>query len=667
MQGLGKVPALAWNDFEHYLPPNCVDIPAVIKLLKKRKAIVNNRWSAYDTDPIKMKEDEPVVFQPLDTAVIGQIISASKTCLLPEFKNRTQTCKPQQNPHQRPISTERNNTSRPDGVMLLLDSEYEWNGITLSEEFKKLIDAGAAYDNKCKAIWSLHHVMRNDPSRRFTFGVTIDNVSMRVWLCSRACMVVSDPFNFITDFEKVIRLYSSLAFATKTELGWDPTFRVLPGVGRKEIDVFSGAENKRTTYRIVKTIWDVGAEFSQGRATRVHEVRDAADNTFVVKDVWREQDRESEGHILSILDKLISENDKKLFMGLVQHGDVIVDGRADDTVDVMMRGRDLPAVYGYLSLVKTPTSETRRPGSHAMSMAIDMASLHRTQQLQKDNRRRVHYRIVFPGVGLALQELSRLNDRFVVLRDAAKGLEVLMEHNFVHRDVSVGNLLAFGSDGKSSNNVHGKLSDFEYAISMASNAPIHNIRTGTIDFMALEVSTMEYAFQPRRKGAALTAVAFRHNFLHDLESTWWIAMWNVFMHAPLHFADSSWSLDVQMSYAAQMFPGTPQSLYRSNVLTGIVDLAKLAKHLPLPFRPLVPLLEEARVVLVDAYEIAEESRASINASAFTGVHNKMAVIYKQMADLSGDIEVQNLYDFERAAKRKSEPPVVPRASKRRKV
>ncbi|KII91958.1 hypothetical protein PLICRDRAFT_696903 [Plicaturopsis crispa FD-325 SS-3] len=670
MRGLKKVPSLAWSDFEHYLPPNCVDIPAVIKLLKKRRIIASNRWKAYGTDPITMEGNEIDVFRPLDSAVINKIITASKKCLLPESKARTQTCRPQQNPHRVVGLLERSDTMRPDGAMLLLDSEYEWDGIVVLEEFSKFIDGSPAYNNKRKAVWSMHYAMRNNMCRRFTFGITIDNISMRVWLCGRACIVVSDPFDFTTDLEKVIRVYSSLAFATKTELGWDPTLRVLPDVGHKEIDVFSGSEDERATYHIVRTIWDARAEFSQCRATRVHEVRDTAGNTFVIKDVWRDEDRESEGHIFNLLDSQIKEDDKRLFMGLIRHGDVYVDSRVDDTLNGMMRGKDIPAVYGYISLRPMPTLEDYGPGDHEMSLSDELYSLRRTYQLGKDNQRRVHYRIVFPGVGLALHELSRLNDRFIVLRDAVKALKVLMELNYIHRDVSVGNLLAFGSDGKSSNNVHGKLSDFEYAIDTSSTGPIDNSPKGTVDFMAVEVAHSSYVFLPRRNrksvGKAVPVAPFRHNFLHDVESTWWIAMWNVFMHVPLEFSDSSWSWDVQMYYATEIFPGVVQSFYRHDMLTGDRDLVDLERHLPLVFRPMVALLEEARQVLVDAYEIAEESRGSIDTSAFAGVHDKIAALYKKMADLSGDITVQSVYDYDRALKRKPDAPASSPAAKRRK-
>ncbi|KAF8874609.1 hypothetical protein BD779DRAFT_1566008, partial [Infundibulicybe gibba] len=32
-----------------------------------------------------------------------------------------------------------------------------------------------------KIIWSLHHIMREDARRRFTFGITIEDTQTRFW------------------------------------------------------------------------------------------------------------------------------------------------------------------------------------------------------------------------------------------------------------------------------------------------------------------------------------------------------------------------------------------------------------------------------------------------------------------------------------------------------
>ena len=39
--------------------------------------------------------------------------------------------------------------------------------------------------------------MRDDPRRRATFGMTIENSTTRVWFCCRSSIVVSEAFDFI--------------------------------------------------------------------------------------------------------------------------------------------------------------------------------------------------------------------------------------------------------------------------------------------------------------------------------------------------------------------------------------------------------------------------------------------------------------------------------------
>ncbi|KIM59994.1 hypothetical protein SCLCIDRAFT_125059, partial [Scleroderma citrinum Foug A] len=44
-----------------------------------------------------------------------------------------------------------------------------------------------------KVIWSLHHIMRSDPYRRSTLGVTIEGANTRLWFTCRSVTMVSEP------------------------------------------------------------------------------------------------------------------------------------------------------------------------------------------------------------------------------------------------------------------------------------------------------------------------------------------------------------------------------------------------------------------------------------------------------------------------------------------
>ena len=49
-----------------------------------------------------------------------------------------------------------------------------------------------------KVIWSMHHIMRSDPCRRFTFAVTIEGTQLQMWFTCRSVTLVSKPFDFTT-------------------------------------------------------------------------------------------------------------------------------------------------------------------------------------------------------------------------------------------------------------------------------------------------------------------------------------------------------------------------------------------------------------------------------------------------------------------------------------
>ncbi|KIK22815.1 hypothetical protein PISMIDRAFT_651298, partial [Pisolithus microcarpus 441] len=124
-------------------------------------------------------------------------------------------------------------------------------------------------------------------------------------------------------------------------------------------------------------------------------------------------------------------------------------------------------------------------------------------------------------------------------------LQLLRSVDWVHRDISTGNVLCFGGMGK--------LADLEYAKHMDSNAT-HEDRTGTLEFMASEVEAQQYLFQPRggkprREGRKCP---FRFNPLHDMESLWWIATWTLYYHVDQGGSRPS---SEQITQFHELFPG----------------------------------------------------------------------------------------------------------------
>ena len=113
--------------------------------------------------------------------------------------------------------------TRPDGYFILKEAEDRarnatskesrfqwWYDIAFTLECARGTSAKDADDvslyllsvadftnqNVSKLIFNMQQSMILDASRRFTFGITVENTSMRLWFCSRATVVVSKVFDF---------------------------------------------------------------------------------------------------------------------------------------------------------------------------------------------------------------------------------------------------------------------------------------------------------------------------------------------------------------------------------------------------------------------------------------------------------------------------------------
>src|SRR5712672_3089707 len=210
---------------------------------------------------------------------------------------------------------------------------------------------------------------------------------------------------------------------------------------------------------------------------------------------------------------------------------------------------------------------------------------------------------------------------------------------WVHRDVSIGNILSCGG--------HAKLTDLEYAKKMGDSES-HEMRTaseshitlsgkslivsqqGTLSFMPIEVASKRFLFLPSRGGTGLTdfkayrrareqdggtapkAIPFSYNHLHDLESLWWIAVWVVFFN---HFSEGtptpdrpSLSLEDasrQLKSAQTLFPLALESTTREHVFQKDEDFLEKCEGLPSNRKAICLLLDFLRQLLINNYKIVE--------------------------------------------------------------
>ncbi|KAG1771899.1 hypothetical protein EV702DRAFT_1033892 [Suillus placidus] len=559
-------------------------------------------------------------FQPL-----GRIISA----ILAQVQNHGISFS--SNPNQTPLS-QRNNTSRPDAYLVHLRDGKQtaprthWFDIAVPFEFKKERNPETVRDDEQKIIWSLHNIMREDPCRRFAFGLTIEDTQLRLWLSNRAFVAVTKPINFSENIDGVISLFYALGSAsvsaTMKGLGWDPTVERIRD-GKVFQYKFTIGDEVFTTTREIATY---GADSMVGRGTRVYEATDAKGKKVAIKDSWRESNRLSEGEILekilaSCAEKLQSEelaDAKKHFVGIQLWEDVIIDDTRDETLDPMV-AEEHDHTWEWVSIDLEPILSARPhlpstgdvPDSGRLSAflptQLGIVRRHQTGIIP----RRVHVRTVFKDVGVVVKDVASLADNLKCLSDGLKALYYLHKAGWVHRDFSIGNVIWVGDIGK--------LGDFEYAKEMDSDTS-HDVRTGTMHFMAVEVENQKFLFRSssrtlrplgRRKphdSSLPRNPPFRMNFLHDIESVWWAFVWIFFYHTDTitATAPADHSFDAQWTQFQLAFPGAICQSSREHFFTNSETLQSICDAvLSETCRDVCDCIPHFAATLQDGYRKAE--------------------------------------------------------------
>jgi hypothetical protein len=166
--------------------------------------------------PSKDPRPEEAIFEGVNQIFDDVITAASQLSSTLELNS-----KPSKSP-----SSHRLDTSCPDAYLLLkqrksipkdlTDDQDSWDDIAISFEFKKC--AGSAdhisislcmspnytptdlplYQNQQQIVWNLHTIMREDPCRCSTFGITIENTEVHLWFTCCTTTVVSELFNLFT-------------------------------------------------------------------------------------------------------------------------------------------------------------------------------------------------------------------------------------------------------------------------------------------------------------------------------------------------------------------------------------------------------------------------------------------------------------------------------------
>ncbi|PBK69877.1 hypothetical protein ARMSODRAFT_1018617 [Armillaria solidipes] len=467
--------------------------------------------------------------------------------------------------------------------------------------------------------------MYADPTRRFMFGTTIENTTARFWFFSRAIVLVSQSFDFIKDYTHLIRYVLSLSFATAEELGYDMSVtRVAyplaanPSEHIIQYDYHIGGK----TYRTVKCLSSFRASGLLSRATRVWtvcQINDKKHPTCALKDVWVPSNAQTELEIQREIFSSIEENHpeidkvyrKKYFMEILECEVVRTSQNRDDDMPVFVRER--LEVIGDLALYTPETAKVSRTMPGSTISAPTGASLANPDADNKPQpprlyKGRKHVRVVFADVGTPLSDIRQPPVLFKALSDALEGLHHLYMGHYVHRDISAGNIII--CEGR------GKISDLEYAKKFLSQGPVNDPKTGTPIYMAIEVQDAAYLFLRTSSTPIFNStytlsgpdqVPVVHNYLHDIESLFWIGFHALFSTVPAKYSKDELAQRVeQRTLFNAFFPHRLEgSAERRHFFALSMFRKETVKALPTEYHPVLAVLLFIRAALVSNYEKLE--------------------------------------------------------------
>ncbi|KAL1742346.1 hypothetical protein HDZ31DRAFT_43487 [Schizophyllum fasciatum] len=638
----------------------------------------NNCWNDYAVPPAKRQGTEKDVYLDL-VDIHGQIVQ----CCLEVSSALEQTTALESN-GSRQLSSQKINPSMPDGVHQLTvehGGAFDWDSCTVIEEYKTMegcanggvtsLEASRTarklhFDNSKKIIWGMHHILRTDPRRRFTFGITFANTEARLWHYNRAVIVVSEPFDFNNAARTLIDVYSRFAFASVEELGYDPTMHLLrdhpsldpmkPSSDQYRVDV-SGQ-----SYVTVDVLSNQAAENGFGRCTRVFRAYKEEDaekqqiKYYAIKDSWLEAGRQTELSIYQAIMKAIDGHDwkglhapapakrkylpsyrsekpadplydlsaasrKSYFIPVIAGGKVKVGDADDNTHTVIGRGYTFPLSGRKLYRVYDRVALTDKDGSVMTGVT---GNEHLTGNRNAEDGlflkvipAREHHRIVMEE-GQKLLDDTEIKTVFSTVKDAAYALFILHNCGFLYRDVSAGNILRHAGQGV--------LADLEYVRSV-DEMQVHHMRTGTADFVAAEVVHNDFLSIPKIKSedritrevddsdddetpadsqpVATPPLTWRFRDVHDLESIYWLALWLLFRHGTTRPVHSEYDPIKQKERYNEIFPHWEFSdkAAREDVLKDEDVLIGALKLLPEEWNAIMsPGLRDFQVRLMATYD-----------------------------------------------------------------
>ncbi|KAF2804372.1 serine/threonine-protein kinase Sgk2 [Mytilinidion resinicola] len=400
---------------------------------------------------------------------------------------------------------------------------YDWSHILIPGELKSNPREDNYNSTWLDLVRYAREIFSAQDTRRFVLGFTLCGSIMRLWEFDRLGVVGSTPFDINKDGEIFASIILGYLWMSEEELGFDPT--IVEDDGRYTHIQRDGQVERLCVEELMKRQRSVA-----GRATTCWRgsLMDESKRGLVIKDSWEYEERHEEGLLL----KEATEAGVKNVARYYHHETVRTGGEVDDILANVRKGlsntvgrNPFQRRAAHSEVVTSPiTSSALGPGRgrsksrsrtitrkrSSSSVQASMPPPKRScsdspvKQDMQQRRNRVHRRLVMQDIGKSIYEGSSPRAILTGLLGGIRGHESLLDAKILHRDVSIGNVMLNIAEDD------GFLIDLDLAIKIdrenASGAPS---KTGTKVFMAIGALYGE-----------------DHNFMHDLESFFWVLFWS---------------------------------------------------------------------------------------------------------------------------------------------
>ncbi|QLI74381.1 uncharacterized protein G6M90_00g113480 [Metarhizium brunneum] len=407
-------------------------------------------------------------------------------------------------------------TYKPDAA----DSKYRWSHVLVAGELKSNPKADIASIAWIDLARYAREVLAAQDTRRFVLGFTLCGSLMRVWEFDRLGGVASEQFDINKEEGGLQFVTTILGFLRMNEeiLGFDPT--IITTGGQKYIEI---ERNGQTECLIIEEVMK-RAPCIAGRATtcwKAHR-KDDPRTPLVIKDSWQYTDRDEEG-------ELLQEATEKGVINVARyyhHETVRVRGGEDDVRSSVRQALDVTKAENYrpsrpmqpsgmrASSVsrkgRSSSGGVKRPSSDlgvALPPTKRTCSTSPTKLGMDALSNRIHRRVILRDYGKLVYKASSRVALLAAMERCIQGHESLYNAGFLHRDISINNLMI--NEDEENPSWAAFLIDLDLAIrDQRGPASGAKGKTGTRAFMAIGALLGQY-----------------HSFMHDLESFFWVLFW----------------------------------------------------------------------------------------------------------------------------------------------